>query len=247
MVIAIVNQKGGTGKTTTSINLSTALTKMGKKVLLIGMDMQGDLAYSMGIEPNGASMSDVLLEKNPISSILVQREGFDVAPAGIDLADAELELYDTDDREYRLKSKISSCKNKYDYIIIDCSPSLSLLAVNALTAADKIIIPIQLSVLSVNGLELMLNTVKKIKKVLNPDLRILGVLPVMVDFRKKLSREILQYLNDEFDFYVFKNVIATNVRASEAPSFGQSVIEYAPDSKSAVNYMKVAKEILELN
>jgi chromosome partitioning protein len=246
MVISIVNQKGGTGKTTTAINLSSGLVESGKKVLLLGMDIQGDLSYALNIIEFKKSISDVLMDDVLIKDIVVSKEGVDVVPSDMNLADVEFTISNVEGNYFLLKEKLQEIKGQYDYVIIDCSPSLSVLTVNALCASDQIIIPLQLTVMGINGLELMLKTVEDVKKALNPALKVMGVLPVMVDSRKNLTNEIFEYLREKFDLKIFKTVIRSNVKAAEAPSFGQSVLAYAPKSISAIDYKKLVKEIIQI-
>ncbi|MEO9967364.1 MAG: AAA family ATPase [Reichenbachiella sp.] len=243
-VIAIVNQKGGTGKTTTTVNLGCALAKRGKKVLLVDLDAQGNLSYSLGILEIEKSIGQVILGEVEFEDILIEREGLVVAPAEIDLADVEINIAGELARESILKKVLASTKG-YDYILIDCPPSLSLLTINALNAASRVIVPLQMEVLSLQGLDQIISTINQIKEVLNEKLEILGLLPVMVDSRRKLSREIFEHIEDNYNFKIFNSRIRTNVRASEAPSFGESLISYAPTSNGAKDYMSFADEILK--
>lgn len=245
-IIAIVNQKGGTGKTTTTVNLGCGLAKLGKKVLLVDLDAQGNLSYSLGILDINKSIGQVILGEVEFQDILVTREGLDVAPAEIDLADVEITIAGELARESLLR-KILAKADGYDYVLIDCPPSLSLLTINALNAADRVIVPLQMEVLSLQGLDQIISTIKQIKEVLNNELEILGLLPVMVDSRRKLSHEIYEHIGENYDFKIFDSRIRTNVRASEAPSFGESLIAYAPTSNGAKDYMAFAKEILKSN
>ena len=246
MTIAIINQKGGTGKTTTVVNLGCALAKKGKKVLLVDLDPQGNLSYWLGCSDLDVSLANVLLEETDLSDILEDREGLKVAPSDMSLADLEINIASMEERE-GLLHKVLSDLDEYDYILIDCPPSLSLLTVNALTASDQVIIPLQMEVLSLQGLDQIISSIGKIKDVLNEDLEIMGLLPVMVDSRRKLSKEVHELITENYDITVFNSQIRNNVRASEAPSFGQSVLSYAPKSNSALDYVAFAKEILKLN
>ncbi|MEP0367961.1 MAG: ParA family protein [Cyclobacteriaceae bacterium] len=245
MIIAIVNQKGGTGKTTTTINLGRGLSESKKRVLLVDMDAQGSLGYSLGIQQAERSMAEVIQGEVAISNIIVSRESLDIAPSGVSLADLELAIADEPNRESILKGILDEVKNDYDHILIDCPPSLSLMTINALTCADKIIIPMQMEVLSLQGLDLISDTIEKIRQTSNPDLTVLGILPVMLDKRRKLSNEIMEHIRENYDFQIFSNYIRTNVRASEAPSFGQSVLTYASSSSSAQDYRSFTKELLK--
>ncbi|GAB4236900.1 MAG: ParA family protein [Ekhidna sp.] len=245
-VISIVNQKGGTGKTTTSINLGSALASLGKKVLLVDMDSQGNLGYSLGLD-EGPSISDVFEGTVEVKDVIQQREGIDIVPSDMRLVDIELSLVEMEDRQTFLKSKLKGFTSKYDYILIDCPPSLSILALNALYASDAVIIPMLMEVLSLQGLDQIIETINKVNKTYDKDLQIKGILPVMVDKRRKLSEEVKEYINENYEVKIFDSMIRNNVKASEAPSFGQSVISYAPSSNSAKDYMAFAKEIVGLN
>ncbi|UXX79505.1 AAA family ATPase [Reichenbachiella carrageenanivorans] len=243
-IIAIVNQKGGTGKTTTTVNLGCALAKKGKKVLLVDLDAQGNLSYSLGILEIEKSIGQVILGEIDFRDILIPREGLEVAPAQIDLADVEISIAGELARESILKKILATAKG-YDYVLIDCPPSLSLLTINALNAASRVIVPLQMEVLSLQGLDQIISTINQIKEVLNENLEIMGLLPVMVDSRRKLSREIYEHIEENYNFKIFDSRIRTNVRASEAPSFGESLISYAPTSNGAEDYMAFAEEILK--
>lgn len=245
MIIAIVNQKGGTGKTTTTVNLGSALARSGKKVLLIDLDAQGNLSYSLGIVDVDKSLSDLFEGSVDFSDIIHEREGMDVLPSNVQLAEIELSISDVEERESQLKYLLKDCVNAYDYILIDCPPSLSLLTVNALNSADGVIIPMQMEVLSLQGLDLIMETIEKVQAGLNPSLKILGILPVMVDSRRKLSTEVHEHISENYNAYVFGNKIRNNVKASEAPSFGESVLSYAPSSNSAKDYFAFADEFLQ--
>ncbi len=244
-VISIVNQKGGTGKTTTTLNLSSALAKLKKKVLAMDMDSQGNLGYSVGLEYD-TSIADVFNEESTLQEIFMEAEGFTIAPSDMRLVDLELSLGDVADRHKILSDKLSNLEKKYDYVLIDCPPSLSILAVNALYASDYVLIPMLMEVLSLQGLDQIINTIEKINSGYEKELSILGILPVMVDTRRKLSVEVKDYIADNYDLRIFTNFIRSNVKASESPSFGKSVVEYAPKSNSAMDYKALAKEIIKL-
>lgn len=246
-IISIVNQKGGTGKTTTSINLGSALAKEGKSVLLVDMDSQGNLGYSFGLEIE-QSICDVLEGEKDINEVVLSSdEGLDVIPSDMRLVDIELSLIDMDNRQAILSSHLASLNKSYDYILIDCPPSLSILAVNSLYASEKVIIPMLMEVLSLQGLDQIIQTIQKINASYDKKLEVLGILPVMVDKRRKLSEEVKEHINENYDVRIFDSMIRNNVKASEAPSFGQSVIAYAPGSNSAKDYTAFSKEILALN
>jgi chromosome partitioning protein len=244
MIISIVNQKGGTAKTTTTLNLGSGLARLGKKVLLVDWDAQGNLSYALGFQQPSPTISDVLHDDASLrESILHHEDGIDLIPSGISLADTEFSMAEADDRTSFLQSILDTVKKDYHFILIDCPPSLSLLTLNALRASQGVIIPMQADVLSLQGLELILQTIEKVKKNYNQDLTILGILPVMVDFRRKLTQEVLEHIKMEYEVPIFQSFIRNNVRASEAPSFGKSVIEYAPRSNSAIDYLNFSKEI----
>ena len=244
-IISIVNQKGGTGKTTTTLNLSSALAQLGKKVLAIDMDAQGNLGYSLGLEAE-YSVVDVLEDSKKIADILLESEGFDILPSDMRLVDLELTLGEIADRHKVLSDKIKKVAKSYDYVLIDCPPSLSILAVNALYASDYVIIPMLMEVLSLQGLDQIITTIDKINSGYKKKLEVLGVLPVMVDRRRKLSTEVKEYIQENYDLRIFDNMNRNNVKASESPSFGKSVINYAPSSNSALDYKAFAKEVTKL-
>jgi len=244
--VAIINQKGGTGKTTTTINLGSALTRLGKRVVLLDMDPQGNLSYSLGINDFDTSMADVLLGEAVLDDILEEREGMSIAPSDIRMADAELSVGASEDREDVL-SEVLQPLTGYDFVLIDCPPSLSVLTLNALLASDKIIITMQMEVLSLQGLDMIMQTIKKVNRVFKKEIVVEGVLPVMVDKRRKLIQEVREYIDENYNLRIFDSYIRNNVKASEAPSFGQSVIAYAPSSNSANDYSDFAQEFLNLN
>ncbi|MEQ8904230.1 ParA family protein [Ekhidna sp.] len=246
VVYSIINQKGGTGKTTTAINLGAALNRRAKNVLLIDLDAQGNLSYSLGINDFDQSMADALLGECTINDILQERESLTVAPSDNQLADTELSLARSEGQEKALANLVKSLSG-FDYILIDCPPSLSMLTINALLASDRVIIPMQMEVLSLQGLDQIVQTIEKVKKTFSKKITIDGVLPVMVDKRRKLSQEVKEYIQNNYDLRIFDSLIRSNVKASEAPSFGKSVINYKPTSNSAVDYMRFADEVLELN
>ncbi|NLR89636.1 MULTISPECIES: ParA family protein [Flammeovirga] len=246
-VISIVNQKGGTGKTTTTTNLGVALGKLGRKVLLIDMDAQGNMTFHFGLQNEYVkSMSHVLLEGEKLKNIAVTKEEVDIAPADVSLADAELSMVTAEGREFILKQAIKKARSKYDFILVDCAPALSILSINALTASDHILVPLQMEVLSMQGLSQILETVFQIKENLNEDLTILGILPVMFDTRRTITMEILNHIKENFGIRVLENNIGIDVKLVEAPSFGKSIFEYAPLSAGAMAYMRVAREFLSI-
>lgn len=249
-IISVANQKGGVGKTTTTINLSTMLAKKGKKVLLIDADPQGNATSGVGAEKEVEySTYDILvsdvemvqaLEKTIIKNLLV-------CPSNINLAGAEVELVSMMSREQRLKEKLEEIKDKFDYILIDCPPSLGLITLNAFTASDSVLIPVQCEYYALEGLGQLLNTINLVKKHLNKHLEIEGALLTMYDARTNLSNQVVKEVKKYFGDKVYKTVIPRNVRLSEAPSYGMPITEYDPRSKGAKTYEKFTKEFLKIN
>lgn len=247
-IIAIANQKGGVGKTTTSVNLGAGMATIGKRVLLVDIDPQGNTTSGVGVNKADVEncIYDILInDVNPADTILnTQIEGLDIIPATIQLAGAEIELVSTISRELRLKKALNTVKNKYDYIIIDCPPSLGILTINSLTASDSVIIPIQCEYYALEGLSQLLNTVRLVQKNLNPHLMIEGVLLTMLDARTNLGIQVIEEVKKYFQEKVYKTIIPRNVRLSEAPSHGQSIITYDSRSKGAEVYLELAKEVI---
>lgn len=247
-VIAIINQKGGVGKSTTAINLSAALGEMGKQVLLIDLDPQGNSSSGLGVEKNRVSrcIYDALLNDIPLTGIIIPdvSKGLDVVPATINLAGAEVELVSEMARENRLKDAIGPMRGRYDYIFIDCPPSLGLLTINALVAADKLLIPIQCEFYALEGVTKLLDSMKRVKSRLNPSLDIYGVLLTMSDNRTTLSRQVSDEVRRFFGKIVFETSIPRTVKLSEAPSFGQPITQYDPTGKGAQSYIDLAKEVI---
>ncbi|GAA4269902.1 ParA family protein [Hyunsoonleella aestuarii] len=250
-IIAIANQKGGVGKTTTSINLAASLGVLEKKVLLIDADPQANATSGIGIEVEAVEIGtyQLLEHSNSAKEAIVKTEtpNLDAIPAHIDLVAIEIELVDKDNREYMLKSALDAVKDDYDYILIDCAPSLGLLTLNALTAADAVIIPIQCEYFALEGLGKLLNTIKSVQKIHNPELDIEGLLLTMYDSRLRLSNQVVEEVQKHFNNMVFQTIIQRNVRLSEAPSYGESIINYDASSKGASNYLSLAKEIINKN
>ena len=249
-IISIANQKGGVGKTTTSINLSTIIAKRGKKVLLIDADPQGNGTSGLGINKEQKfSVYDVLIEDIEVENTLQQTQvkNLDLCPSNINLAGAEVQLVSMENREYRLKNKLDIIKDKYDYIIIDCPPSLGLVTLNAFTASDSVLIPVQCEYYALEGLGQLLNTIELVKKHMNKDIRIEGALLTMYDARTNLSNQVVKEVKRYFENKVYKNVIPRNVKLSEAPSYGMPITMYDPRSKGAKSYEKFAKEFLKKN
>ena len=247
-VIAIATQKGGVGKTTTSVNLSACLGELGQRVLLIDIDPQGNATSGLGIDKGKIEKSiyDVLVDDIPIKDTVIGTEvdNLKVLPATIQLAGAEIELVASMSRETKLKKAIDKIKNEYDFIIIDCPPSLGLLTINSLTAANSILVPIQCEFYALEGLSQLLKTITLIQDNLNQDLVLEGVVLTMFDSRTNLSGQVVQEVKNHFQQKVFKTIIPRNVRLSEAPSFGRPVIKYDPKSKGAEVYYNLAKEVL---
>lgn len=247
-VFAIANQKGGVGKTTTAVNLSACLADLGYKVLLLDIDPQGNATSGIGLDKKTikACIYDTLINEIPVEKVIYpsKQSSLFVIPATIQLAGAEIELVPTISREVRLRRIIEPLKNQYNFIIIDCPPSLGLLTLNALTAADYIIVPIQCEYYALEGLGQLVNTVNLVKKHLNDNLKIGGVLLTMYDTRTNLSAQVAEEVRNYFGDLVFDAVVPRNVRLSEAPSYGASIIEYDPRSKGAEVYKNLAREVL---
>lgn len=247
-IIAIANQKGGVGKTTTSVNLGAGMATLGKRVLLVDIDPQGNTTSGVGINKADVAncIYDILInEVDPQDTILeTQIEGLHIIPATIQLAGAEIELVSTISRELKLKKALNTVKANYDYMIIDCPPSLGILTINSLTAADSVIIPIQCEYYALEGLSQLLNTVRLVQKNLNPHLMIEGVLLTMLDARTNLGIQVIEEVKKYFQEKVYRTIIPRNVRLSEAPSHGQSIITYDSRSKGAEVYLELAKEVI---
>lgn len=247
-IIAIANQKGGVGKTTTAINLGSSLAFAEAKVLLVDMDPQGNASSGIGFETKGeyASIYDVLIGNADIEEAIVPSkvDNLDLLPSHINLTAAEVELVTALSRETRLKKNLEKVKNKYKVILIDCPPSLGLLTVNALTAADSVLIPLQCEYYAMEGLGQLLNTIRLIRESLNEELALEGILLTMYDPRNNLSKEVMTQIEEFFSESMFRTIVPRNVRLSEAPSFGMSIIEYDIKSKGAASYIDLAKEIL---
>ena len=250
-IIAIANQKGGVGKTTTSINLAAALGVLEKKVLLIDADPQANASSGLGIDVEGVEIGayQIIEHSNTAKEGVISTSAPNVwiIPAHIDLVAIEIELVDKDNREYMLKQALQEIKEGYDYIIIDCAPSLGLLTLNALTAADSVVIPIQCEYFALEGLGKLLNTIKSVQKIHNPSLDIEGLLLTMYDTRLRLSNQVVEEVQKHFNNMVFSTIIQRNIKLSEAPSFGESIINYDATSKGAANYLNLAEEIIKKN
>ncbi|MFH1713474.1 MAG: AAA family ATPase [Candidatus Jacksonbacteria bacterium] len=250
-IISIVNQKGGVGKTTTAINLASFLAYLGKKILLIDMDPQANATSGLGIKYQDllVNIYHSLIDEHPLDKIILgeEEDRLHLAPAGNDLAGANIELVSHPEREFRLAEKLAVIKNKYDYVIIDCPPSLGLLTINGLVAADELLIPVQAEYYALEGLGQLLQTIDLIKAHLKPKLEILGAVITMYDRRTVLSRGVLEDLYKYFPNKILKSVIPRNVRLAEAPSFGQPILNYDPASTGAKAYERLAKEILSIH
>lgn len=247
-ILAIINQKGGVGKSTTAVNLSAALGAMGKEVLLVDLDPQGNATSGYGIDKRALDgcVYNVLLGETPVEEVILScvAEGVDVLPSTISLAGAEVELVNEMARENRLKSALGSLRGRYDYILIDCPPSLGLLTINALVAADKLLVPIQCEFYALEGVTKLLDSMKRVKSILNPSLDIFGIVLTMYDSRTNLANQVVNEVRSFFGDEVFETLIPRTVKLSEAPSYGQSILEYAPDNKGALAYNDLAKEVI---
>jgi len=247
-VLAITNQKGGVGKTTTSINLAASLATAGRRVLLVDLDPQGNATMGSGIDKRGlkSTVYQVLLGEASISSVRVRSQsgGFDVIPANRELAGAEVEMVDLEARETRLKTALDEIRNQYDFVLIDCPPALNLLTVNGLCAANAVMIPMQCEYYALEGLSDLVQTIKKVRVNLNPDLEIEGLLRTMYDPRNMLAQQVSDQLQQHFGDKVYRTVIPRNIRLAEAPSHGLPVLNFDRQSKGALAYLALAGEML---
>ena len=249
-IISIANQKGGVGKTTTAVNLATIIAKKGKNVILIDCDPQGNATSGLGIEKNNElSLYDVLINEVDIKQTLVDTvvKTLKLCPANMNLAGAEVELVSMMSREHRLKEKLDEIKDEYDFIFIDCPPSLGLVTLNAFTASDSILIPVQCEYYALEGLGQLINTINLVKKHLNKNLQIEGAVLTMYDMRTNLSNQVVKEVKRYFDDKVYKTVIPRNIKLSEAPSFGMPISIYDPHSKGARCYERLAREVIKAN
>ncbi|HEY0245083.1 MAG TPA: AAA family ATPase [Mucilaginibacter sp.] len=250
-IIALANQKGGVGKTTSSINLAASLAVLEYKTLLVDADPQANTTSGIGFDPRNIQNSIyecIINDVDPhVAIIKTDTPNLDLLPAHIDLVGAEIEMINLDEREYKMKAVLNSVRDEYDFIIIDCSPSLGLITINALTAADSVIIPVQCEYFALEGLGKLLNTIKIVQNRLNTQLEIEGILLTMYDVRLRLSNQVVEEVRTHFEEMVFDTIIQRNTRLSEAPSFGISVIMHDATSKGAINYLNLAREIIRKN
>lgn len=247
-IIAIANQKGGVGKTTTAINLSACLAEKGQKVLAIDMDPQGNMTSGLGLDKDSIEKNiyDLMIGESDVKEVLQKDalDNLDVIPTSIDLSAAEIELIGVEDKEYIIKNAIEEIKDNYDYVIIDCPPSLNMLTINAMTTADSVLVPIQCEYYALEGLSQLIHTVELVKERLNPVLEIEGVVFTMYDARTNLSLQVVENVKDNLQQNIYKTIIPRNIRLAEAPSYGMPINLYDPKSAGADSYMRLADEVM---
>ena len=248
-IIAIANQKGGVGKTTTTINLSACLAEKGQKVLAIDMDPQGNMSSGLGLDKDSIDKTiyDMIIGENDVEEVIDHGtiENLDILPSNVDLSAVEIELIDVDNKEFIVKDAIQKIRDNYDYIIIDCPPSLSLLTINAMTTADSVLVPIQCEYYALEGLSQLIHTVELVKERLNSILEIEGVVFTMYDARTNLSLQVVENVKDNLQQNIYKTIIPRNIRLAEAPSYGTPINQYDPKSAGAESYMRLAEEVIE--
>lgn len=247
-IIAIANQKGGVGKTTTAINLSACLAEKGQKVLAIDMDPQGNMSSGLGLDKNSVEKTiyDLIIGESEVEEVLQKNalENLDILSANVDLSAAEIELIGIDEKEYIVKKAIEKIKDAYDYVIIDCPPSLSMLTINAMTTADSVLVPIQCEYYALEGLSQLIHTVELVKERLNPVLEIEGVVFTMYDARTNLSLQVVENVKDNLQQNIYKTIIPRNIRLAEAPSYGMPINQYDAKSAGADSYRRLADEVM---